>query len=40
MGDDLVDSIISDNIPVLTEQEKFNETAISSVQRIAGRNLE
>jgi hypothetical protein len=40
VGDDLVDSIISDNIPVLTEQEKFNETAISSVQRIAGRNLE
>ena len=37
MGDDLVDSIISDNIPVLTEQEKFNETAISSVQRIAAK---
>ena len=32
-----MDSIISDNIPVLTEQEKFNETAISSVQRIAAK---
>ena len=37
VGDDLVDSIISDNIPVLSEQEKFNETAISSVQRIAAK---
>ena len=32
-----MDSIISDNIPVLTEQEKFNETAISSVQRLAAK---
>jgi len=37
VGDDLVDSIISDNIPVLTEQEKFNETAVSSVQRLAAK---
>ena len=34
VGDGLIDSIVSDNIPILTEQEKFNETATSSVRRI------
>ena len=28
---------MTDNIPILTEQEKFNETAISSVKRIAAK---
>lgn len=37
MGDELVESIVTDNIPILTEQEKFNETAISSVKRIAAK---
>ena len=35
VGDSLVESIVTDNIPILTEQEKFNETAVSSVKRIA-----
>ena len=37
VGDGLVDSIISDNIPIFTEQEKFNEAATSSVKRIAAK---
>lgn len=34
VGDDLIDSLISDDIPILTEQEKFNETVLESVRRI------
>ena len=34
VGDGLVDSVLGDNIPVLTEQEKFNETVTSSVKRL------
>ena len=34
IGDGLVDSVLGDNIPVLTEQEKFNETVTSSVKRL------
>lgn len=34
LGDDLIDSIVGDNIPVLTEREKYNETVTSSVRRI------
>ncbi|KAK9805499.1 hypothetical protein WJX72_001601 [[Myrmecia] bisecta] len=34
VGDRLVDSIISDNIPILTEAEKFNEAVTSCVKRI------
>ena len=30
----MIDSVIGDNIPILTEQEKFNETVTSSVKRI------
>ena len=30
----MIDSVIGDNIPILTEQEKFNETITSSVKRI------
>lgn len=37
IGDDLVESIVTDNIPILTEQEKFNETAVSSVKRISAK---
>ena len=35
--DEMVESIVTDNIPILTEQEKFNETAVSSVKRIAAK---
>merc|ERR1719379_1108307 len=34
LGDDLIDSIIGDNIPYYTEEEKYNEAALSSVNRI------
>jgi len=34
VGDDLIDSIIGDNIPVFTEEEKFNEAILSSINRI------
>ena len=32
--DDLIDSIISSNIPVFTEEEKYNESVTSSINRI------
>lgn len=34
VGDDLIDSVVGENIPVLTEEEKFNEAALSSIDRI------
>merc|ERR1712224_838884 len=34
LGDELIDSIIGDNIPYYTEEEKYNEAAVSSVNRI------
>lgn len=34
VGDSVVDSVLGDNIPVLTEQEKFNETITSSIKRL------
>lgn len=34
VGDDLIDSIISDQIPILTEEEKFNETVSSCARRV------
>ena len=34
VGDSLIDSVIGDNIPVFTEQEKFNETVTSSIKRL------
>lgn len=37
VGDPLIDSIVSDNIPIFTEQEKYNETITSSVKRIAAQ---
>ena len=39
VGDELVDSIVGDNIPILTEAEKFNETMVSSVKRVSARLL-
>ena len=30
----MIDSVIGDNIPILTEQEKFNETVTSTFMRI------
>lgn len=34
VGDSMIDSVIGDNIPIFTEQEKFNETVTSSVKRL------
>ena len=34
IGDELVDSIVSDNIPVLAEDAKYNEAVTSSLRRI------
>jgi uncharacterized membrane protein YgcG len=34
IGDDLIDSIQGDNIPILAQEEKFNEAVISSVNRV------
>merc|ERR1712190_307923 len=34
IGDDLVDSIVGENIPIFTEKEMFNEAAISPVNRV------
>jgi len=34
IGDDLIDSIINDNIPILTEEELYNEAMISTVKRV------
>lgn len=34
LGEDLVDSVVSENIAVFTEEEKFNEATLSSVERI------
>lgn len=34
VGDDLIDSIISDNIPILTSEELYNEAVTSTVKRL------
>ncbi|KAL3152803.1 hypothetical protein ABBQ38_012385 [Trebouxia sp. C0009 RCD-2024] len=34
VGDSMIDSVIGENIPIFTEQEKFNETVTSSVKRL------
>eukprot|EP00951_Prasinocladus_malaysianus_P027867 scaffold251858_cov39-Prasinocladus_malaysianus.AAC.1 len=34
IGDDLIDSIIADNIPILTEEELYNEAMVSTLKRI------
>lgn len=35
LGDDLIDGVVGGNIAVLTGEEKYNEAAISSVNRVA-----
>ncbi len=35
LGDQVIDSVVGDNIPVFTEQEKYNEAVTSSVNRVA-----
>lgn len=37
MGDQLIDSVVTKNIPVFTTEEKYNETVISSVDRISAK---
>lgn len=37
VGDELLESIITENIPTLAEEEKYNQAIISSVQRISQR---
>jgi uncharacterized protein len=34
VGDEFIDSIISENIPIFTQEEKYNECLTSSVKRI------
>merc|ERR1712113_966750 len=34
LGDELIDSVVGENIPVFTEEEKFNEAILSSINRI------
>lgn len=34
IGDDLIDSIVGDQIPIYTEQEKYNLTVESTVERV------
>lgn len=40
VGDELLDSIVSDNIPIYTELEAYNQTVLSSVERIEARLLD
>ena len=37
MGDKLIDSVVSENIPILTSEEKYNETVTSAVDRISAQ---
>jgi uncharacterized protein len=37
VGDDLIDSITSDNLPILAADEKFNEAVASSVKRVEAK---
>ena len=34
MGDDLIDSVVGENLPILTGEEKYNESVASSVARV------
>ena len=36
-SEDLLDSIVSDNIPIYTEQEKYNQCITSVVDRLAAQ---
>lgn len=37
VGDDLIDSLVSEQIPFLTEEEKYNEAVLSSIKRIEAK---
>lgn len=37
IGEELVDSIVTDNIPIFTEEEKYNAAVLSSVERIEAK---
>lgn len=37
LGDDLIDSVVGDNISIFTEEEKYNEAVQSSVNRIVAK---
>ncbi len=37
VGDDLLDSVVSDNIPIFTEEEKYNAAALTSVDRLVAQ---
>ena len=37
VGDDLIDSVVGDNIPILAGDEKFNEAITSSVKRVEAK---
>lgn len=34
MGDNLIESLVVDDIPILSEQEKFNEATLETTNRI------
>jgi len=37
VGNDLLESIVSENIPILTGEEKFNEATLSCIKRISAK---
>lgn len=37
LGEDLLESITVDNIPIFTEEEKYNQCVVSVVERIAAK---
>ena len=37
VGDDLIDSVIGENVSIFTEEEKYNEAVTSSVNRIVAK---
>jgi hypothetical protein len=34
VGDDLIDSVSGDNIPIFAEEERYNQAVLSSVERL------
>lgn len=39
VGEELVDSIVGSNIPIYTEEEKYNQTVTSSIDRLSAKLL-
>jgi uncharacterized protein len=37
VGEELIDSIVGDNIPIYTEEEAYNQTVLSSIDRIIAK---